>query len=101
MHRPTCALGTALQLAFVEHWASPARREASSRLAEHTSAQYRRPVNESRRAHTGKAVAPAGKSWGHLILNRPMHLGEQKEPVIPGNDMTTSSLRQPPSLGSS
>merc|ERR1712124_208992 len=101
VHRPTAALGTALQLAFVEHWASPARREASSMLGEQMRAQYFSLLEESCRAHSGSAVTPAGTSLGHLVLKMPVHLGEQKEPVMPLTEMSNSSLWQPPSLGSS
>ena len=35
------------------------------------------------KAQVGVAVSPDGISDGHLVLNNPVHYGEQKSPATP------------------
>jgi len=81
-----------LQLPSAEHWASPARREASSVVGEQMSAQYLAPPEEDWSAHWGLAVTPAGTSEAQKMPR--VHLGEQKAPVTLVMVMLTSSLLQ-------
>ena len=65
----------------------------------HSSAQYCAPEGLSVSAHLGVAVAPAGKSEGHVLLSEAQG-GEQKPPAIPVIVMFFSCASHEPLYGS-